>query len=82
MTIPQTPRGRLSTFERFAVILGYFSVILFLLVLLGVGVTLTLISIGVGLVSYYPLTFADWIARKVQDKSADDWVAKKLKGNK
>lgn len=82
MTIPQTLRGRLSTFERFAVILGYCSVGIFLLVLLGVGVTITLISAGVGLVSYYPLTFADWVARKVQDKSEADWVMNKMKGNK
>ena len=82
MTIPQTLRGRLSTFERFAVILGYCSVIIFLLVLLGVGVTLTLISLGIGLVSYYPITFVDWIARKVQDKSAGDWIMNKMKGNK
>lgn len=68
MTIPQTLRGRLSTFERFAVILGYISVIIFLLILLGVGVTLTLISAGVGLVSYYPLTLADWVAKKIGDK--------------
>lgn len=68
MTIPQTLRGRLSTFERFAVILGYSSVIVFLLVLLGVGVTLTLISLGVGLMSYYPLTFADWVMGKINKK--------------
>lgn len=68
MTIPQTLRGRLSTFERFAVILGYFNVIVFLLVLLGVGVTLTLISLGIGLVSYYPITFVDWIAKKIGGK--------------
>lgn len=60
----------MSSFERFAVILGYCSVSIFLLVLLGVGVTLTLISAGVGLVSYYPLTLADWV------------MGKKLKGNK
>ena len=58
----------MSSFERFAVILGYCSVIVFLLVLLGVGVTLTLISAGVGLVSYYPLTFVDWIAKKIGGK--------------
>lgn len=56
----------MSSFERFAVILGYSSVIIFLLVLLGAGVTLTLISLGVGLVSYYPLTFADWIMNKMK----------------
>lgn len=73
----------MSSFERFAVILGDCSVIVFLLVLLGVGVTLTLIIAGIGLVSYYPITFVDWIARKVQDKGAGDWVmGKKLKGNK
>ena len=66
MTIPQTLRGRLSTFERFAVVLGYSSVGIFLLVLLGVGVTLMLISLGVGLVSYYPLTFADWVVGKMK----------------
>lgn len=66
MTIPQTLRGHLSSFERFAVILGYCSIIVFLLVLLGVGVTLTLISAGVGLVSYYPLTFADWVVKKMK----------------
>ena len=58
----------MSSFERFAVILGYCSIIIFLLVLLGVGITLTLISAGVGLVSYYPITFVDWIAKKIGGK--------------
>ena len=58
----------MSSFERFAVVLGYSSVSIFLLVLLGVGVTLTLISLGVGLVSYYPLTFADWVIGKINKK--------------
>lgn len=56
----------MSSFERFAVILGYCSVIVFLLVMLGVGGVLTLIGLGVGLVSYYPLTFADWVVNKLK----------------
>ena len=61
----------MSSFERFAVILGYFGVVVFILILLGVGITLTLISLGIGLVSYYPLTFVDWVVRKVQDNKSN-----------
>lgn len=58
----------MSTFERFAIILGYGSLIVFLIILLGVGATITLISLGIGLVSYYPLTFLDWVAKKIGGK--------------
>lgn len=55
----------MTLFDKFVNLVGYFTILVFFLVLLGVGSVLTLIALGVCTVGYFPVTFVGWIVSKV-----------------
>lgn len=57
-------KNNMKAFERFAIMLGYCSGVIFLLIVLSSGLFLTLMSLAVALVGYYPITFCSWVASK------------------
>lgn len=55
----------MTLFDKFVNLVGYFTILVLFLVLLGVGSALTLIALGVCTVGYFPVTFVGWIADRI-----------------
>ena len=69
----------MTTYETFALTIGYIAFSLFILTVIGIGGVLTVISTAVCLVEYYPIKLSDWVLSKVRSISAKRVLSKVFK---